>query len=73
MRVPRKINVSLQTFKAWTYRTTVDPLEKPSDLRDALEVHWEEPDKTFTPHAITISSGSWAAGDRPNYDNKGLL
>lgn len=74
MRVPRHVNVALQTFNAWQHRKVVDENVKASDIQNAYTTLWKDPDRDdFTPHKITMTSGAWSAGVEATSASKGLL
>lgn len=73
MRVPRHVNVAWQTFNAWQHRKVIDENVKASDIQNAYEAQWKDPNRDFTPHKITMTSGAWAAGVEPTSVSKGLL
>lgn len=73
MRVPRKVNVAWQTFNAWQHRINIDPLAKPTSVQDAFTAQWEQSDHDFTPHKVTVSSGSFASRATANQENEGVL
>ena len=73
MRVPRKINVSLQTFNAWQHRKVIDENVKASNVQNAYSVYWQDPNTSFTPHTVTVTSGEYAAAATANDPVRGML
>lgn len=73
MRVPRPVNTALQTFNAWQHRKVVDEVVKASDIQNAFTTQWTDPDRSFTPHKVTASSGDSASAVTANTPEKGLL
>lgn len=73
MRVPRHVNVQLQTFRAWEHRRAIEGTAVAQDMNDLTGVQWEDPNRSFLPKKIATTSGAAASAVTAKVPEKGLL
>jgi hypothetical protein len=72
MRVPRNINTAWQTFNAWQHRKVIDEVVFSYPM-DPLGIDYHSTPTSFTPHKVTIFSGTFASAVSATKIPKGLL